>query len=233
MTAVLDPPAAQPADRSSPDCRPQPGGRAVLRGVTWPEYVTHRERPENSSLKMTYDGPRGLLEIEMPQGLLHESVADLIRSLIKAFALVRQIDLQGTGEVTLAGERVDRGLEGDASFYITNAAAVAGRERLDLDAGDPPPDLSVEVDVTSPGVAKLPIYAAIGVPEVWVWDARDGSLTARTLGEDGEYRVVTRSAELPGFPLKLAEDLIRRRGGLKYWELIAEFNAGLPPAPDA
>jgi len=32
---------------------------------------------------------------------------------------------------------------------------------------DPPPDLIIEVDITSPSLNKFPIYAALGVPEIW------------------------------------------------------------------
>ena len=205
----------------------------MLRGVTWDQYVAHREKPENDHLKMTFDGPRGLLEIEMAQGLLHEAVADLIRMFIRAFARSRRIGVSGTGSVTVDSEASDRGLEGDVSFYIKNRAAVAGRERLDLDAGDPPPDLSVEVDVTSPGVRKLPIYAALGVPEVWVWDARDGSLIARRRVDAESFEVVAGSVELPGFPLELAAELIRRRAEMEEYELLDEFESRLPPAPEA
>jgi Uma2 family endonuclease len=31
----------------------------------------------------------------------------------------------------------------------------------------PPPELALEVDITSPSLSKAPIYAAIGVPELW------------------------------------------------------------------
>ncbi len=34
---------------------------------------------------------------------------------------------------------------------------------------DPPPDLLIEVDATSPSLNRLPIYAALGVPEIWIY----------------------------------------------------------------
>ena len=77
--------------------------------------------------------------------------------------------------------------------------------------------------MTSPGVAKLPIYAALGVPEVWVWDAADDSLTARRLTDAGEYETVTASVELPDFPLTAAADLVRDRGGRDAGALQAAF----------
>ncbi|MBO0719619.1 MAG: Uma2 family endonuclease, partial [Blastocatellia bacterium] len=35
---------------------------------------------------------------------------------------------------------------------------------------DPPPDIVVEIDIHHSSVAKLPIYAALGVPEIWRYD---------------------------------------------------------------
>jgi len=40
-------------------------------------------------------------------------------------------------------------------------------------ATDPPPDLVIGIDITNPSLNKLPLYAAIGVPEVWRY-TRDG-----------------------------------------------------------
>ena len=35
---------------------------------------------------------------------------------------------------------------------------------------DPPPDLAIEVDITHSSLEKLDLYAAMGVPELWVYD---------------------------------------------------------------
>jgi Uma2 family endonuclease len=35
---------------------------------------------------------------------------------------------------------------------------------------DPPPDLVIEVDITSPSLDKFPIYARMGIPEIWRHD---------------------------------------------------------------
>ena len=37
---------------------------------------------------------------------------------------------------------------------------------------DPPPDLVIEVDITSGSLDKFPIYAQVGVPEVWRYDGQ-------------------------------------------------------------
>jgi Uma2 family endonuclease len=48
---------------------------------------------------------------------------------------------------------------------------ISGKSAIDLTV-DPPPDLVIEVDVTSGSLDKFPIYAQIGVPEVWRYDGQ-------------------------------------------------------------
>ena len=220
-------PAAPPRSAPAPDGWPPVGGRAVRRGVSWDEYAALRADPEHARVKLTYDGPAGgLLEIEMPQGMLHESVSRLLTLLIAAFAEERGLPFKAVGSVTQSREALDRGCEADESFFIGSLPKLRG-DGWDLDRGDPPPDLSIEVDVTSPGVRKLPIYAALGVPEVWVWDG--GAITVRRLGAGG-YEIVVGSVELPGFPVELAAALTGRPFNTPDGELLAEFRAALAPA---
>ncbi|HEY9779787.1 MAG TPA: Uma2 family endonuclease [Leptolyngbyaceae cyanobacterium] len=40
------------------------------------------------------------------------------------------------------------------------------RQEIDLDR-DLPPDLMLEVDFSNSSLNKLPIYTALGVPEIW------------------------------------------------------------------
>ena len=86
----------------------------------------------------------------------------------------------------------------------------------------------MEVEVTNPSVRKLPIYAALGVPEVWVW--RNGEITVRRRDEAGELRVVERSAALTDFPLAFAAEIVARRTSAPYYELVAEFRAAVRDA---
>jgi hypothetical protein len=60
---------------------------------------------------------------------------------------------------------------------------------------DPPPDLVIEVDITRSSLDKLPIYAALGVPEVWRYT--DGAVEIRCLTAD-TYLVSDASRVLPG-----------------------------------
>ncbi len=198
----------------------------VMRGITWAEYVALRAKPENAHVKLTYDGPAGgLLEIEMPLGMEHDSLSRLLHDFITAFCRRRGLAYRGVGSMTQSREELDRGLESDECYYLKSVPQMRGVRRLNLSAGDPPPDLAVEVDVTSPGVSKLPIYAALGVPEVWVWS--DDAIVVRRLSDAGEYQIVPESGELPGFPVAAAAALTSRWADEPTDVLVAEFEAGL------
>jgi Uma2 family endonuclease len=140
--------------------------RVLLRNVSWETYKRLlEEREERQSPRFFYD--RGVLEIVSPS-TEHEEIADLIAFLVRELAAEWEIDVRVAGHTTFRREDLSRGFEPDGSFYLSeNAARVRGKANIDLDAGDPPPDLVVEVDRTSQSLDKLPIYARLGVPEVW------------------------------------------------------------------
>lgn len=48
---------------------------------------------------------------------------------------------------------------------------------------DPPPDLVIEIDITSPSLDKLPLFAQAGVPEVWRFDGSRLSIYELAGGE--------------------------------------------------
>ena len=236
-TGSPSPPGADAPDSPGPACPPAapprfapPGGRFVLADVDWDTYEKLADGAGNESLGFTYDAATRELEVEMPQGLLHETVSGAIAVLILAFARERAIRTKTVRTVSLRRRRRG-GADGDESFYVTNVdrRPAPGTNLLNLAAGDLPPDLVVEVDVTSPGVSKLPIYARLGVPEVWVWT--DDAIVCRRLSDAGEYEVVGDSVELPGFPFAFAADLIRDRPDAADGELQDALVERLRAAP--
>lgn len=146
-----------------------PEGRVTLRNVSWETYERLLEEdPGRSAPRFFYD--RGVLEIVSPS-FEHEQIAGVIASLVGELTVELEIDVVGAGSTTFNREDLLRGFEPDVSFYFSeNASIVRGKRRIDLFAGDPPPDLVVEVDITSPSASKLPIYARLGVAEVWRHD---------------------------------------------------------------
>ena len=234
MTPLAPPPAPTEAPAPVqpirlPDRRGLPAGtRLLYLDVTWAEYVALRRSPAADRLKITFDGPTGRLEVEMPQGPRHESVSRMLSYFVMAFRRAGGPPFRSAGAVTLRRADLARGAEPDESFYVKNidAAPDLDGNALDLTDGSPPPDVCVEVDVTSPGVSKLPIYAALGVPEVWVWDEAAGTLTVRRLAGDA-YEEAAGSGELPGFPVAEAAALLADRGGRDDGALQEAFEAVL------
>jgi Uma2 family endonuclease len=153
----------------------------------------------------------GVLEIMSPE-YPHEVGAERLGLLIRAVALVFDIDCQGSGSTTF--RRGQRGLprgfgrEPDRSYYFARAAAIRRNKVIDLDV-DPPPDLWIEVDHRGSSKGRLPLYAALGVPEVWRYRPRRASLWFGQL-QGGRYEEITRSVSLPMLTPPIVLELLAR-----------------------
>jgi len=138
--------------------------RVILRDISWETYERlMKDHEDRSAPRFTYEN--GTLEIYMPTPK-HEKITRFFEILISAIAEERELDIESFGSTTYKREDLKQGVEPDCCFYIQNAELIAGTDKLDLDI-HPPPDLVVEVDITSPSVERFPIYAALGVPEIW------------------------------------------------------------------
>src|SRR5437867_152246 len=135
--------------------------RVVLHNVTWDTYERLlAEHAGRSAPRLTYD--RGELEVMSPLPE-HERLNRAIQLLVPLVAAEIGVKVYSLGSTTFRREDAQRGFEPDSCFYVQNLAAARGKRALDL-AVDPPPDLMVEIDITSPSLPKLPIYAAFRVP---------------------------------------------------------------------
>lgn len=165
---------------------------AVLYDIDWETYsrLLRVFHSSHRKFRLTYD--RGTLEIMSPLWQ-HERPADLLACFI--VVLTEEIDLPRVAgrSVTLRRRRKQRGLEPDNCYWIANAPLVQGKHELDLRI-DPPPDLAIEVDVTSSSINRMGIYAALGVPEVWRLST--GGIAFHIL-EVGAYQVRPNSVSFP------------------------------------
>ncbi len=165
--------------------------RIVLRGVSWETYewllADHEQR---GVPHFTYD--RGTLEIMSPLPV-HEMLNRRIAQLVLAVAEGADLDVEDLGSTTFRREDLQRGFEPDSCFYFRDAKRIRGKKRLDLTV-DPPPELVVEIDITSPSLDKLPIYAQLGVSEVWRYDGEKVAIFK--LGDE-EYAEAAESYVLP------------------------------------
>ena len=140
------------------------GQCVIVQGVSWDTYICLlADFADSRGTRIAYD--QGMLELMAPS-FNHEHVADLLADIVKAVAEAQELDFVPAGSTTFKREDVERGFEPDASFYLQHATAVRGQTVIDLDI-DPPPDMIIEIDLSHPSLDKFPIYAALGVPEVW------------------------------------------------------------------
>ena len=171
----------------------QPVDQPVLMdGVSWETYeALLADGGDRRQTRMAFD--QGVLEIVTPS-FEHELFRDVVSGVAEEILNTRGQDYVRSGSVTLKQEELARGFEADASFYVAHVARVRGLSRIDLHS-DPPPDLVIEVDVSRSSMDKLPIYAALGVPEVW--RCRSGSVYVyRLVGSN--YVEIDQSEVLPG-----------------------------------
>lgn len=178
--------------------------RVLLRNISWETYERLlEERGDNSAPRFTYD--RGELEIMSPSPE-HEALNRSIALLVEFLAAELGIDVYDLGSTTFRREDLERGFEPDSCFYIENEERVRGKTRIDLSV-DPPPDLVIEIDITSPSFSKLPIYAQIGVPEVWRYD---GERLKILVLEGSDYMETPESAVFPPVTSSVLSDFVEK-----------------------
>ncbi|GGA27598.1 Uma2 family endonuclease [Okeania sp. KiyG1] len=170
-----------------------PGQKVLLKDVSWQEFEEIlKDLGESRASRIAY--ANNTLEIMSPLPE-HELSKEIISDLIKA--LLEELDREflTLGSTTFKNEQMAKGIEPDNCFYIENEAKVRGKERLDLTI-DPPPDLALEIDITSR--THLNIYANLGVGELWRFEK--GKLQIYVL-ENNKYIESEFSPHFPGLPL--------------------------------
>ncbi|MFN6535137.1 MAG: Uma2 family endonuclease [Nostoc sp. EkiNYC01] len=170
-----------------------PGQRVLLQDVTWQELeAILEELGEHRAARIAYD--RGILEIMAPLPE-YEYDKEIISDLVKALLEELDIEFRCLGSTTFKNQAMAQGIEPDQCFYIKNESKIRGKRRLDLTV-DPPPDLALEIDITSR--THRNIYQALKVPELWRFER--GKLQINLL-RDGHYIESGQSLNFPLFPL--------------------------------
>jgi Uma2 family endonuclease len=150
------------------------------------------ELGENRAQRLSYS--KGMLEIMTPLPE-HETGKVMIGDLVKALLEELDTDFWSLASTTFKNEKMAQGVEADDCFYIKNEAAIRGKKRIDLTV-DPPPDLAIEIDITSR--THFNNYEALGVPELWRYNGRNLQINVL---QSGKYVESSDSRNFPGLPL--------------------------------
>jgi len=193
--------------------------RVLLHNIAWDLYERLLEsNPDSSSPRLTYD--QGELEAMSPSAE-HERLNRAIQLLVSLVAYELGIRISSLGSTTFRRQEIQRGFEPDSCFYVQNLDRVRGKRTIDLRI-DPPPDFVVEIDISSPSIPKLPIFAEFGVPEVW--RHADGVLQILALLE-GQYVPASVSRVLPSVTAAALNELLAESRDLDDTEWIDRIRA--------
>ena len=156
-----------------------PGNVLQMKDISWQMFEQILdELGESRAARVSYS--KGVLEIMSPL-LEHEFDKKIIGRLVEILLEEMDIEFSPSGSTTFKKENMAQGVEPDDSFYIQNELAIRGKNKVDL-ATDPPPDLAIEIDITSR--TAFTNYEDLGVPELWRYN---GQKLQINLLQNGKY----------------------------------------------
>jgi Uma2 family endonuclease len=165
---------------------------------SWEDYCKLRDsRGDGSIPRLKYHPGEILLMSPLPR---HGREAHLIARVVEIVLESQNRDYEAFTPITMDLPEVS-GIEPDYCFYIDNWQAVVGKDRIDWKL-DPPPDLAIEIDVTS--YTSALDFLPYNVPEVWLF--KNYRLTIYQL-VDGKYEVSENSRYFPKLALQDSIDL--------------------------
>ncbi|MGB0564578.1 MAG: Uma2 family endonuclease [Spirulinaceae cyanobacterium] len=192
----------------------------LLPGISWQTYQAMlAEMGDHRATRLTYD--QGWLQIKMPSKL-HEIINRLLARIVTTLTEELDLEIVNYGSTTLNRADLARGAEPDTCFYIQNAPRVQG-----LDPAIPsgvPPDLVIEVDITSPATRRMGVYLALEIPEVWCYTCKQGvQLFEWAQQPDLNYLLLSRSKTFPLITPEKLNALLRQRQSQSENAVIRDF----------
>ncbi|HEX5443452.1 MAG TPA: Uma2 family endonuclease [Pirellulales bacterium] len=201
--------------------------RVVFQGVSRETYLGLLQARGEGVVRLTYH--HGVMEITTLSHL-HERLSRFLHRFVVELTQELGLELASAGSTTMHAEQLQSGAEADESYYIRHEEMVREREEYDP-AVDPPPDLTIEINLSSISSRRMLVYAELGVPEVWRYDGEH--LGFQSLGEDGKYHDIERSRSFPMLRSADLERFLKRWGTIGENALAAEFREwfrqSLPP----
>jgi Uma2 family endonuclease len=175
-----------------------PPGAVMRIPGTWRDYCQLRDsRGDGSIPRLKYHAGEIVLMSPLPR---HGREANILADIVKVLLDSQERNYEAFTPITMELPEVG-GIEPDYCFYIDNWQAVVGKDRIDWQL-DPPPDLVIEIDVTS-FTSELD-FLPYNVPEVWLF--KNDRLTIYQL-LDSTYRVSENSLYFPNILLQNTIDL--------------------------
>ena len=189
----------------------------TMSGLSWEDYEDVLAQIQNNlHVRLSYD--EGRLHI-MTVSAEHEVYARFLEQMLAVIKLRWRLNIRSIGSATMKKAAARKGLEPDACFYVQRAALIGKRMQLDFDQ-DPAPDIAVEVDVHHESQVKFPIYAALDVPELWLYHS--GVLTIYHL-QAGQYVAAAASRALPLLSGAILTEYLNRMVEDGEYEALAAF----------
>lgn len=156
----------------------------------------------------------------MSPSVEHEFDNRLLERLVVVLTEELDLNLQSGGSTTFRRRSKKKGIEPDNCHWIANEPRIRGKRRISLKV-DPPPDLAIEVDVTSSSLDRLGIYAALQVPEVWRLDG--DSLVFHVLSQDGKFAAAEKSKSFPGLKADELLPFLRMQAHSDHNGIVRQF----------
>jgi Uma2 family endonuclease len=192
----------------------------VLPNIRWDTFRRILDDIGKKRFRIAYRN--GDLELTTTS-LEHHSHSAWINHLIFFTALELNVPICSGGSTTLMGP-LKNAIEPNQCFWIRHEAQMRGKKEWKA-LSDPPPDLAVEIDITSSWLDRLEIYAALNVPEVWRFDGE--TLKVLVLGANGKYKERARSLAFPILPMNGLARFVKKLDSADELVLIQEFTEWL------
>ena len=192
----------------------------VLYNIAWQQFENLLDNLGNSrSASVSYDDGRLAIMTPFPE---HEYLKERISDTIKEAAEMLDLDFECLGSTTWKREIKKAAIEPDNCFYFQNEPLIRGKLVSDLNH-DPPPDLALEIDLSSKSINRFPIYARLEVPEIWCYDS--GELKIYQLEGDSylpkETSSIFTDLNITGIPLLI--QTYRQQGRKMFIKAVKEW----------
>lgn len=172
------------------------GNQLLLKNIDWDTFEQLLEElGDNRGTRLSFSD--NMVEIMAPMAV-HEDDKSMISDLVKVILDEMELEFRALASTTFKNKQMSKAVEPDECFYIQNEAKIRGKAKIDLEQ-DPPPDLAIEIDLTSR--THFNNYEKLGVPELWRFNGK--SLNINLL-ENGVYIQSNTSCQFPNLPLQEA-----------------------------